>query len=82
MVVIIEGPYDRLNPHPFPNQDQVEDITFWVCLSSVVLGIASLLGIRRHGLRVILWKALLGILVSGAFGFLALVSIFMRVCRQ
>ena len=82
IVYRVEGPYDRFNPLPFPNQDQVEDIAFWICVSSLVLGIASLFGIRRHGWKVILWKALFGILASGFFGFCALVCIAMRVGRQ
>lgn len=81
-ILHVEGPYDRFNPLPFPNQDQVEDIAFWVCLSSLASGIISLFGIRRHGWRVILWKALLGILASGFFGFLAFGFIVMRVARQ
>jgi hypothetical protein len=81
-ILHVEGPYDRFNPLPFPNQDQVEDISFWICLSSFVLGLASLLGIRRHGLKVILWKALPGILASGFFGLAAFFCIFGRICRQ
>jgi membrane protein required for beta-lactamase induction len=81
-VLHVEGSYDRFNPIASPHQDQVEDILFFVCLSSLVLGIASLFGIRRHGVRVILWKALLGILASCFFGFVAFAGIATRVCRQ
>lgn len=82
LVLHVEGPYDRFNPLPFPNQDQVEDIAFFICLSSFVLGVVSLFGIRRHGLRIILWKMLPGILASIFFGFLAFVSIVARIGRQ
>ena len=82
LLLYLEGPYDRFNPLPFPNQDHIEDIAFWICVSSLVMGIASLFGIRRHGLRVIVWRALAGILASGIFGFIAFFCIIMRVCRQ
>ena len=38
-------------------------------VASMILGLFSLLGIRRYGVALILWKALPGIVVSGLFGF-------------
>ena len=35
----------------------------------VVAGIVSLFGIRKHGVRPILWKAIIGIVASLAMGF-------------
>ena len=52
-----------------PLGDPAVDIAFYVSISGLVLGVASLFGIRRHGARVILWKALLGIVVSCLCGF-------------
>jgi len=40
-----------------------------VVATSLILGVVSLFGIERHGARVILWKALLGILLSCVVGF-------------
>jgi hypothetical protein len=77
-----EGPYDRFNPLPFPNQDQAVDIAFLVCVSSLALGVASLFGIPRHGWKVILWKAVPGILASGFFGVFEFGCILIRVARQ
>jgi len=68
--------------HFFPIQDSVEDVAFWVCISSFAVGIASLFGIRRVGAKVILWKAGLGIIVSGFFAGIALFLLAMRFCRQ
>jgi hypothetical protein len=82
IILNTEGPYDRFHPLPFPNQDQVVDLTLWACLSSVVFGLAGLFGIRRHGLGVILWKVLPGIIASCLFGFAAFVLVLGRIGRQ
>ena len=42
---------------------------FWIQPVGLFLGIASLFGIPRHGARLILWKAVLGILLSCGAGF-------------
>jgi hypothetical protein len=52
---------------PGIDPDTVLSFMAVVLLSSVVMSIISLFGIRRHGARVILWKAALGILVSCIF---------------
>jgi hypothetical protein len=44
-------------------------ILFFTLLSSLMMGIASLFGIRRYGVRPILWRAIIGIAVSSFFGF-------------
>jgi ABC-type Fe3+-siderophore transport system permease subunit len=44
-------------------------ILFLAFLSSLLMGVASLFGIRRFGVRSILWRALVGIAVSSFFGF-------------
>ena len=82
LVFHAEGPYNRAYPAPFPNQDHAEDIAFLICLSSLILGITSLSGIQRHGLKGIVWKAALGISVSVIFGICALVCIAGRIARQ
>jgi hypothetical protein len=46
---------------------------FWVFVSSFALGVSSLFGIRRHGASFILMKAVIGILASGFFGYMALI---------
>jgi LytS/YehU family sensor histidine kinase len=40
-------------------------------VSSFIVGIVSLFGIQRHGVRRILWKALIGIAASAILGFFA-----------
>ena len=40
-----------------------------VVITSLIFGVISLFGIERHGARAILWKALLGILLSCVVGF-------------
>ena len=62
--------------------DPAGDIAFYVCISALVLGVVSLFGIRRHGARVILWKALLGILLSFLCGFYEALGIWSRIARQ
>ena len=62
--------------------DPAVDITFYVCVSGLVLGVVSLFGIRQHGARVILWKALLGIVVSCLCGAYAALGIWARIARQ
>jgi hypothetical protein len=44
----------------------------WANISSLALGVLSLFGIKRHGLGFILWKAVPGIIASGALGWLNL----------
>lgn len=46
---------------------------FWIQAISLILGIASLFGIPKHGARLILWKAALGILLSCGMGFVIFV---------
>ena len=65
-----------------PLGDPAVDIAFWVSISGLVLGMASLFGMRRHGAKVILWKALLGIVVSCLCGAYAALGIFSRIARQ
>src|ERR1041384_135789 len=65
-----------------PLGDPAVDIAFWVSFSGLVFAVASLFGIRRHGARVILWKALLGIAVSCLCGFYAFGCIHSRIARQ
>jgi hypothetical protein len=77
----IEDPYNRYQPALF-NVDILEDVAFFVCMSSLGMGIASLFGIRKHGAKRILWKALAGVLASGSLSFCVLVIIAARVCRQ
>ena len=62
--------------------DPAVDISFWVCISGLALGVVSLFGIRRHGARVIVWKALLGIVVSLLCGAYATLGIWARIARQ
>jgi hypothetical protein len=47
-------------------------LSFFVLLSSLACGIVSLFGVRRHGRKRILWKAVLGIVASLVLGYLAL----------
>jgi len=66
--------------HPFG--DPALDVSFWACVSAVPLGVVSLFGIPRHGVKVIVWKALIGIgtgFIFGCFGFL---GIYSRIARQ
>ena len=48
-------------------------LSFFVLVSSLALGIASLFGIPRHGRKRIIWKAVPGIIASAALGYFALV---------
>lgn len=48
-------------------------VSFFVLLSTLALGVASLFGIPKHGRKRILWKALTGIIVSVVLGYFALV---------
>src|SRR5271154_3176535 len=43
-------------------------VAFCLQIFSIVLGIVSLFGISRHGARLILWKAVIGILASCGMG--------------
>jgi hypothetical protein len=57
---------------PPPSRQFSGDLNGWavlIDLGSLVLGVASLFGIRRHGAAFILWKTLPGVLLSGVFGF-------------
>jgi hypothetical protein len=44
---------------------------------SLVLGVFSLFGIRRHGTGCILWKAVPGVLTSGILGFYHFATVMM-----
>ena len=41
---------------------------FWIMASSLLMGVVSLFGIQRYGVRPILWRAAIGIFASVAFG--------------
>ena len=45
---------------------------FVVQVISLILGIVSLFGIPRHGARLILWKAVVGIIASCGMGFVSI----------
>jgi len=49
-------------------------VALWVQIISFLLGIVSLFGISRYGARLILWKAVLGIILS--VGMTGLVVLF------
>jgi len=55
-----------------------------ICISSLIAGIISLFGIPRHGTRIIVWKATIGIVASCALGcgivYLAFANIFRSGC--
>ena len=74
--------YERWQPQSFPTEYQAISITFFICLSSFLLGIASLFGISRHGIKVILWKAVIGILASCFVGLLAFIDGVGMVAHQ
>jgi hypothetical protein len=48
-------------------------VSFFVLLSSLALGVVSLFGVRRHGRKRIVWKAVVGIVASIVFGYFAAV---------
>ena len=48
-------------------------VSFFVLLSGLAFGIASLFGVRRHGRKRIVWKAVVGITASVVLGYFALV---------
>ena len=57
---------------PPPSRQFTGDLNGWavlIDLGSLILGVISLFGIRRHGAAFILWKAVPGIIASGALGF-------------
>src|SRR5215471_14036002 len=57
---------------PSPSRQFSGDVNGWAVLSdfgSLILGTCSLFGIPRHGAAFILWKAVPGVLLSGALGF-------------
>jgi len=74
--------YEHWQQQSFPTRNDALQILLLVCLSSFVLGIVSLFGIRRHGRSVILWKALAGILASCFFGLFAFVVLLADIGRQ
>jgi hypothetical protein len=41
----------------------------WLFVSSFPMGVVSLFGIQQQGAKMILWKAVIGIIVSSVFGF-------------
>lgn len=51
-------------------------ITFSLQIFSIVLGIVSLFGISRHGARLILWKAAIGILASCGMGVFLILCVW------
>ena len=56
---------------------------FCVQIASLILGIASLFGISKYGAKLILWKAILGIIGSAGMGivlFLGMVANAMGGC--
>src|ERR1019366_10330300 len=44
---------------------------FWLMVSSLLMGVVSLFGIFRCGVRPILWRAAIGIIASLLIGFMA-----------
>jgi hypothetical protein len=46
-------------------------VSFFVLLSSLALGVASLFGVRKHGRKRIVWKAVVGIFTSIVLGYFA-----------
>jgi hypothetical protein len=66
----------------FPSLNDGLQIELLVCLSSFVLGGASLLGMPKHGTKVILWKALVGIVASCIFGLSSFMTLFGEIGRQ
>jgi hypothetical protein len=48
-------------------------VSFFILLSSLALGVVSLFGVRRHGGRRIVWKAVVGIVTSIVLGYFAAV---------
>jgi hypothetical protein len=48
-------------------------VSFFVLLGSLALGVASLFGVRRHGRKRIVWKAVVGIIASVVLGYFAAV---------
>ena len=78
----LEGPYDYHDPLPFPNQRDVVDIAFNVLLSSFMAAIVGLFGLRRHGVKTILWKSAVGMLASCFFGFFCVLNFALRASHQ
>ena len=48
---------------------------FFIQIISLILGIVSLFGIPRYGARLILWKALIGIIASCGMEFMIILDI-------
>ena len=46
-------------------------VSFFVLLGSLALGVASLFGVRRHGPKRIVWKAVIGIVASLVLSYFA-----------
>jgi hypothetical protein len=57
----------------FDAQLSLMQIAACILISSALASVVSLFGIRRHGARVIIWKALIGFLASCFFLYLLLV---------
>ena len=74
--------FERWQPQSFPTEQDALQIALLVCISSFLLGIVSLFGIGRHGIKVILWKAMIGIVASCIFGGILFVSAIGDVAHQ
>jgi len=62
--------------------DPAITIAFYVSVTGLALGVASLFGIRKHGWSAILWKAVIGILASAFCSVYAVLGIVSRVANQ
>jgi hypothetical protein len=72
VVVVISSLSGHVSFLPSPSRQfsgNLHGSALLIDFGSLVLGIFSLFGIRRHGAAFILWKAVPGILASGTFGF-------------
>jgi hypothetical protein len=79
LILAAQGRSPRGAPDP---ADTVLGLGLIALVSSLAMSLVSLLGIRKHGARVILWKALFGILASCFFGYLFMLVGVAGVCRQ
>jgi hypothetical protein len=77
MIFLENYPYRSSKPETIPTELDILGIALLVCMSSTILGAISLLGIHRHGKRVILWKAVTGILSSCVFGLILFAAAIM-----
>ncbi len=55
---------------------------FWLMVSNLITGLASLSGIPRYGVRRILWRALVGIVFSVLVGWAAFLYLAFEHYRQ